>query len=129
MIDPNKIYFGDRVITRKESHDMKTLDLVLADERGTVIVDNAVEVWPHHKRNLVEITSYVYFRNDTRKKGSRLSYAERKTDESRCKRALVNLLKFLKEVHSEFSRCGFEEELDSKDFRSLINGPLKPHRC
>ncbi|CAH2051916.1 unnamed protein product [Thlaspi arvense] len=34
MIDPNEIYFGDRVITRQESPYIKTLDLVLADERG-----------------------------------------------------------------------------------------------
>jgi len=130
MIDPNKIYFGDRIITRKESPDLKTLDLVLADERGIVIVDNTLNVWPHHKRNLLEITSYFYFKNDGKNMmRSRLSYAERKSDESRTKRALVNLLKFLKEVHNGFFTCGLEEELDFKDVRYLIKGPLKPHGC
>ncbi|CAH8260570.1 unnamed protein product [Arabidopsis lyrata] len=116
MLDPNKIYFGDRIITRKESPDLKTLDLVLADERGI--------------RNLLEITSYFYFKNDHRNiMRSRLSYAERKTDESRTKRALVKLLKFLKEVHNGFFTCGLEEQLDIKDVRYLIKGPLKPHGC
>uniref|UniRef100_M4E0V7 protein-serine/threonine phosphatase n=1 Tax=Brassica campestris TaxID=3711 RepID=M4E0V7_BRACM len=40
VIDPKKIYFGDRVITRDESPDVKTLDLALAHERGTLIVDD-----------------------------------------------------------------------------------------
>ncbi|KAL9298587.1 putative protein-serine/threonine phosphatase [Arabidopsis thaliana] len=37
LIDPDKIYFGNRVITRRESPGFKTLDLVLADERGIVV--------------------------------------------------------------------------------------------
>ncbi|CDY21824.1 BnaC01g36240D [Brassica napus] len=43
MIDPDKTYFGDRVITRRESRHTKTLDHVLGDERGIVIVDDTVE--------------------------------------------------------------------------------------
>ncbi|XP_006299691.2 RNA polymerase II C-terminal domain phosphatase-like 4 [Capsella rubella] len=129
MIDPNKTYFGDRVITRKESSGTKTLDLVLADERGVVIVDDTLDAWPHHKRNLLEITRYLYFRNDKRFKRPGLSYAERKSDEGRSERALVYLLKFLKQVHNGFFTCGLEDELDFKDVRCLIKGPLKPHRC
>ncbi|CAL9213131.1 unnamed protein product [Arabidopsis halleri] len=36
MIDPDKVYLGDRVITSKESPDKKTLDLVGADKRIVV---------------------------------------------------------------------------------------------
>lgn len=50
-IDPKKVYFGDRVITRDESGFSKTLDLVLADECGVVIVDDTRHVWPDHERN------------------------------------------------------------------------------
>ncbi|KAL0855517.1 hypothetical protein Bca101_060670 [Brassica carinata] len=50
FIDPTKVYFGERVITRDESPYMKTLDLVLAHERGVVIVDDTRDVWPDHKQ-------------------------------------------------------------------------------
>ncbi|XP_018435412.2 RNA polymerase II C-terminal domain phosphatase-like 5 [Raphanus sativus] len=125
MIDPIKTYFGDRVITRRECPDKKTLDHVLADERGIVIVDDTVEVWPLHMRNLLKITRYFYFKHN----GIGMSYAERKTDESRSNGALANLLKFLKEIHNEFFSCDVQEELDSKDVRLLIKGPFKPHGC
>ncbi|KAL0719433.1 hypothetical protein Bca4012_068757 [Brassica carinata] len=125
MIDPDKAYFGDRVITRRESPFRKTLDHVLADERGIVIVDDTVAVWPHHMRNLLKITKYFYFIHKDINKVS--SYAERKTDESRSNGALANVLKFLKDIHSSFFSCDVQEDLDSKDVRLLIKGPFKPH--
>ncbi|KAL0857519.1 hypothetical protein Bca101_062673 [Brassica carinata] len=127
MIDPDKAYFGDRVITRRESPFRKTLDHVLADERGIVIVDDTVAVWPHHMRNLLKITKYFYFIHKDINKVS--SYAERKTDESRSNGALANVLKFLKDIHSSFFSCDVQEDLDSKDVRLLIKGPFKPHGC
>ncbi|XP_006406990.2 RNA polymerase II C-terminal domain phosphatase-like 4 [Eutrema salsugineum] len=129
VIDPNKTYFGDRVITRGDSPNTKTLDLVLADERGIVIVDDTVDVWPHHKRNLLQISKYFYFKHGCINIESKPSYAERKRDESRSRGSLANLLKFLKEVHNEFFSCGVEEELDTKDVRLLIKGPFRPHGC
>ncbi|CAH8391256.1 unnamed protein product [Eruca vesicaria subsp. sativa] len=127
LIDPNKTYFEDRVITRRESPDHnKTLDHVLADERGIVIVDDTVAVWPHHMRNLLNITKYFYFKKDGINK---VSYAERKRDESRSNGALANLLKYLKVIHSEFFSCEVKEELDTKDVRLLIKGPFKPYGC
>ncbi|CAA7015028.1 unnamed protein product [Microthlaspi erraticum] len=129
VLDPNKTYFGDRVITRRESPHKKTLDLVLADERGIVIVDDTLDVWPHHKRNLLQVTRYFYFKNNGIKRESKPSYAERKQDESRSRGSLKNLLKFLKELHSGFFSCGAVQELDSKDVRALINGPFKPNGC
>ncbi|CAF2154959.1 BnaA01g28770D [Brassica napus] len=127
MIDPDKTYFGDRVITRRESRHTKTLDYVLADERGIVIVDDTVEVWPHHMRNLLKITRYFYFKHNGIDKVS--SYAERKRDESKSRGALANLLKYLKDIHNGFFSCEVQEELDTKDVRLLIKGPFKPHGC
>ncbi|CAA0224783.1 unnamed protein product [Arabidopsis thaliana] len=117
-IDPKKVYFGDRVITRDESGFSKTLDLVLADECGVVIVDDTRHVWPDHERNLLQITKYSYFRDYSHDKESK-SYAEEKRDESRNQGSLANVLKVLKEVHQEFFRGGIEE-LDSKDVRLLL---------
>ncbi|VVA97993.1 unnamed protein product [Arabis nemorensis] len=67
LIDPKGMYFGNRVITRTESPELKTLDLVLADERGVVIVDDRRDVWPtvhhdHKHSNLVQIRKCHYFR-------------------------------------------------------------------
>ncbi|CAA7036572.1 unnamed protein product [Microthlaspi erraticum] len=115
MIDPEKIYFGERVITKDESPYMKTLDLVLADERGVLIVDDSRDVWIDHKSNLVEISKYNYFRMNSQESKT---FSEEKTDESVNDGGLANVLKLLKEVH-----CGFfrdKEELESKDVRMLL---------
>ncbi|KAJ0249112.1 RNA polymerase II C-terminal domain phosphatase-like 5 [Hirschfeldia incana] len=118
VIDPNKIYFGERVITRDESPYMKSLDLVLAHERGVVIVDDTPDVWPDHKRNLIEINRYKYFRMSNRQHSR--PYSEEKTDESESNGGLANVLKLLKEVHCEFFRVASEKELESKDVRLLL---------
>ncbi|KAG5416012.1 hypothetical protein IGI04_003579 [Brassica rapa subsp. trilocularis] len=107
----------------------KTLDLVLGDERGIVIVDDRVNVWPHHKRNLLGITRYQYFKHKDINKVLKPSYAESKRDESESSGALANLLKYLKEIHNGFFSCDVQEELDTKDVRLLIKGPFKPHGC
>ena len=118
LIDPKQIYFGERVITRDESPYMKTLDLVLAHERGVVIVDDTRDVWPDHKSNLVEISKYNYFRMS---KSQHLKpYSEEKTDESETDGGLANVLKLLKEVHCGFFRVGEEKELEFKDVRLLL---------
>lgn len=117
LIDPDKVYFGNRVITREASPCNKTLDLLVADTRRVVIVDDTISVWPHHKRNLLQITKYIYFRVDGTKWDS---YAEEKKDESRKSGSLANVLKFLEDVHKRF-----EEDLDSKDLRLLIPYPCR----
>ncbi|CAH8313339.1 unnamed protein product [Eruca vesicaria subsp. sativa] len=116
LIDPDRTYFGNRVITRDESPRTKTLDFVLADERGVVIVDDTLNVWPDHKNNLILISRYNYFR----KKESQRSkpYSEEKTDESECNSGLVAVFRVLKEVHCGFFRV--REELESKDVRLLL---------
>ncbi|ESQ43058.1 hypothetical protein EUTSA_v10014191mg [Eutrema salsugineum] len=129
LIDPKRVYFGDRVITREESPYVKTLDLVLADECGVVIVDDTPQVWPDHKRNLLEITKYKYFRDKTRSDVEySKSYAEEKRDESHKDGSLANVLKVLKEVHERFFKDGVEKELknDPKDVRLLLHDLCTP---
>ncbi|KAF8081233.1 hypothetical protein N665_0899s0019 [Sinapis alba] len=118
VIDPVTTYFGYRVITRDESPNVKTLGLVLADERGIVIVDDSPDVWPGHKSNLVEISRYKYFRMSRRESKP---HSEEKTDESRDEGGLVSVLKLLKEVHSGFFRGGEQGlDLESMDVRLLL---------
>jgi len=120
LIDPDKVFFGKRVITREASPFNKSLDLLAADKRRVVIVDDTVHVWPFHKRNLLQITKYVYFKVDGTKWDS---YAEAKKDESQSNGSLANVLKFLENVHKRF-----EEDLGFKDLRLLIPYPCR-QRC
>ncbi|KAJ0264397.1 FCP1 homology domain-containing protein [Hirschfeldia incana] len=116
LIDPQGIYFRKRVITRDESPYVKTLDLVLADERGVLIVDDTREVWPDHKSNLVQISEYNYFRMSNGQ--CSMPYSEERTDESECDSGLANVFRLLKEVHCGFFRV--KEELESNDVRVLL---------
>ncbi|KAF2612230.1 hypothetical protein F2Q70_00010179 [Brassica cretica] len=113
---PDRFYFGKRVITRDESPRIKTLDLVLADERGVIIVDDTRDVWPDHKGNLILISRYKYFRMKSSQHSK--PYSEEKTDESESKSGLADVFKILKEVHYRFFRV--REELESKDVRLLL---------
>ncbi|VYS52071.1 unnamed protein product [Arabidopsis thaliana] len=117
MIDPKKLYFGNRVITKDESPRMKTLNLVLAEERGVVIVDDTRDIWPHHKNNLIQIRKYKYFRRSGLDSNS---YSEKKTDEGENDGGLANVLKLLREVHRRFFIVEVEEVLESMDVRSLL---------
>ncbi|CAL9217602.1 unnamed protein product [Arabidopsis halleri] len=119
LIDPAKVYFGDRVITSKESPNKKTLDLVVADKRRVVIVDDTSDVWPHDKSSLLQITKYEYFRDGDDNTKSK-SYAEKKIDETPDNGPLANVLKFLQDIHKRF-----EQDLDSEDLRPLIHDPCR----
>ncbi|EOA32245.1 hypothetical protein CARUB_v10015504mg [Capsella rubella] len=114
LIDPDNVYFGDRVITSKESPNNKTLDLVVADKQRVVILDDTVDVWPHDKSSLLQITKYEYFRDGDDNTKSK-SYAEKRIDESPDTGPLANVLKFLQDIHRRF-----EEGLDSDDLRPLL---------
>ncbi|BAB02545.1 unnamed protein product [Arabidopsis thaliana] len=115
LIDPKKLYFGHRVITRNESPHTKTLDMVLADERGVVIVDDTRKAWPNNKSNLVLIGRYNYFRSQSR---VLKPHSEEKTDESENNGGLANVLKLLKGIHHKFFKV--EEEVESQDVRLLL---------
>lgn len=127
LIDPEKVYFSDRVISRRESPGMKTLDLVLAEERGTVIVDDRRSVWPNHMSNLLQIAKYFYFRSneDVVKSKRTFSYdlEGKKGGESDVNGPLASVLRVLKEVHKGFFSERLEEKLDSVDVRPLLLAP------
>lgn len=80
-------------------------------------MDDRRDVWPDHKSNLVEISSYEYFRMSNIGQCSK-PYSEERLDESECNGGLVNVLRLLKEVHCGFFRV--KEDLESKDVRLLL---------
>lgn len=137
LLDPHGTYFEKRIITNRDS-EMKNLDLVLADERGLVILDDKHGYWwPDDVTNLLEIVPYHYFKReknntwimklvDVFKKtllnidideSDPKSYAEERGDESAEDGGLANVLELLKEVHTKFFD---EEDKDSRDVRALL---------
>jgi len=91
-----KIYFGDRVLAREQSPYEKTLDLLAVDERRVVIVDDAIDIWPHHNRNLLQISKYIYFSVGIE---LLINIAEDKIDESRSNGSLA---------HKRFKKVSFK---------------------
>jgi RNA polymerase II C-terminal domain phosphatase-like 3/4 len=56
LLDPEGVYFGGRVVSRKESTqwDMKSLDVIPgADPAAVVILDDTDSAWPGHQDNLI----------------------------------------------------------------------------
>lgn len=131
MLDPLGIFFGRRVIVDEDSpDDHKTLGLVLAQERGVVILDWVSHAWdPKDRRNLVQIKPYRYFKHNplgTHKILLNLiktklfkveSDLEKKMpdDQSDQDTALMDLLKSLKDLHGRFFNG------PSYDVRILLN--------
>lgn len=68
----------------------------MAHERGTLIGDDRRDVWPDHKRILIEISKYNYFRMSNGQHSK--PYSEEKTDDSENNGGLADVLKLLKEV-------------------------------
>lgn len=64
LLDPHMVYFGNRIITSRDSRGLKSLELVLAEPRGVIVVDYEPRLW--RKRdlpNLVIISpKYEYFK-------------------------------------------------------------------
>ena len=63
LLDPHMVYFGNRIITSRDSGGLKSLELVLAEPRGVIVFDYEPRLW--RKRdlpNLVIISpKYEYF--------------------------------------------------------------------
>lgn len=136
LLDPHGTYIGKRIITNRDS-EMKNLDLVLADERGVVILDDRhVYWWPDDDKNLLQIVPYHYFKRDKNNtlimklvglfkktvdidigKSDPKSYAEDRGDEAAVDGGLANALELLKEVHNKFFN---EEDEHSRDVRVLL---------
>ncbi|KAM7279345.1 hypothetical protein ACFE04_006479 [Oxalis oulophora] len=110
LIDPDHIYFGNRIISRDDTPNaFKTLDLVAGEERGIVIVDDT-KIWPEDKRNLLLIEKYFYF--DTEDNTGHLTT---RTDESQTDGGLMRMLTVLRYLHTKFFNPG-----GCRDMRLLI---------
>lgn len=130
LLDPQGTYFGKRIITYRDS-EMKNLDLVLAEERGVVILDDKLAYWwPEDHTNLLQIRPYQYFKRcDNNKtwitkvvdlfktRHPEFSYAEERIDEDAEGGGLANALELLKEVHRKFFT---EKDEDLRDVRALL---------
>ncbi|KAG2317808.1 hypothetical protein Bca4012_068754 [Brassica carinata] len=139
LLDPHQTYFGRRVICGRDTRDtwMKTLDLVLVDERVLVILDDQCSSWwADHTNHLLQIMTYRYFKRPTTS-GSLFanlfnhvkrylfgydcdqlapkSYSEEGTDESAEDGGLANALRFLRNLHQRF----YDGEY--KDVRMLLH--------
>ncbi|XP_010535247.1 PREDICTED: RNA polymerase II C-terminal domain phosphatase-like 4 [Tarenaya hassleriana] len=135
FLDPQNVYFRHRVITCPDNtYDMKTLDLVLAEERGVVIIDNRCRAWwPEHRRNLRPIASYGYFEPrrtvvDVAKSIKRKLFGcvtnqniPIHRDESEKDGALANALAFLKTVHEKFFRYVHQDTVYPRDVRVFLH--------
>ncbi|KAJ0048828.1 hypothetical protein Pint_15275 [Pistacia integerrima] len=118
LLDPKCQYFiKSRIISRDDSKQTqkKSLDFVLGQERGIVILDDTESVWNEHKDNLIVMGKYNYFRDGEIIKRS---FSEKKTDESETNGVLANVLGVLRQVHGFF----FEDptNLGGQDARTLL---------
>uniref|UniRef100_I1P557 protein-serine/threonine phosphatase n=1 Tax=Oryza glaberrima TaxID=4538 RepID=I1P557_ORYGL len=115
LLDPDGVYFGERIISRDESPqpDRKSLDVVFgsapasaAERAAVVILDDTAEVWEGNSDNLIEMERYHYFASSCRDFGSPWecthSLSERGVDES--ERAAA--LRVLRRVHAGFFAGG-----------------------
>ncbi|KAL1199878.1 RNA polymerase II C-terminal domain phosphatase-like 5 [Cardamine amara subsp. amara] len=132
LLDPHGTYFNKRIITDRDS-EIKNLDLVLADERGIVILDDKnLCWWPDDLTNLLQIAPYHFFKHDNNSnwimklvdvfkktlcnESDPKSYVEQRGDEDAGDGGLANALELLKEMHRKF----FDEDEDSRDVRALF---------
>ncbi|KAJ0105647.1 hypothetical protein Patl1_17865 [Pistacia atlantica] len=118
LLDPKCEYFiKSRIISRDDSKQKgkKSLDLVLGQERGIVILDNTESVWSEHKENLIVMGRYNYYRDQ---RFDHKSFSVMRTDENETNGALANVLGVLKQIHGLF----FEDptNLGGQDVRTLL---------
>ncbi|KAJ4715149.1 RNA polymerase II C-terminal domain phosphatase-like 4 [Melia azedarach] len=98
LLDPDSKYFSSRIIAREDfrQRERKSLNMVLGQESGVVILDDTESVWTDYSENLITVSRYDYFKGS---KDSDRSYSEDKIDESESNGALANILGVLKIVH------------------------------
>uniref|UniRef100_A0A0E0CSJ8 RNA polymerase II C-terminal domain phosphatase-like n=1 Tax=Oryza meridionalis TaxID=40149 RepID=A0A0E0CSJ8_9ORYZ len=123
LLDPDGVYFGERIVSRDESPqpDRKSLDVVLgsasasasasaAERAAVVILDDTAQVWEGNSDNLIEMERYHYFASSCRDFGSpwecTYSLSERGVDESERDGALAAALRVLRRVHAGFFAGG-----------------------
>ncbi|XP_031276275.1 RNA polymerase II C-terminal domain phosphatase-like 4 [Pistacia vera] len=90
LLDPKCEYFiKSRIISRDDSKQKgkKSLDLVLGQERGIVILDDTESAWSEHKENLIVMGRYNYYRDQ---RFDHKSFSVMRTDENETNGALAN---------------------------------------
>ncbi|KAK9996184.1 hypothetical protein SO802_020870 [Lithocarpus litseifolius] len=96
FLDPEKVYFKSRVITREDLVDSeeKSLDLVLRHKRMAIILDDNQHVWKHDQSNLILVKKYFYF--NSKSANSIASFSALNTDEDETTGVLATILEKLK---------------------------------
>lgn len=105
LLDPEGKYFNCRLICREDLERgmlRKTLNLVLGEENGIIILDDTELVWKNHSKNLIVVEKYNYFNEGKSGSMNPKSYSEKKTEESETNGVLINLLKSLRKIHGLF---------------------------
>lgn len=71
LLDPHMIYFGNRIITSRDSNgDLKSLEHVLAEPLGVLIVDYDHRLWVKRDHlNLIKMPKYEYFKESSNEDG------------------------------------------------------------
>ncbi|ELA42600.1 FCP1-like phosphatase, phosphatase domain-containing protein [Vittaforma corneae ATCC 50505] len=85
-IDPNGIYFGDRIVSRNENFNelKKSIERITCISRNVVIIDDRADVW-NYSKNLVLIRPFWYRDkmniNDTSGEPLYLEISKKKSDD------------------------------------------------
>ncbi|KAF5839217.1 hypothetical protein DUNSADRAFT_1353 [Dunaliella salina] len=116
LLDPQRRLFSS-VISQNDSTSTaaKNLDVALADDRIVLILDDTEFVWPHHRRNLIQVERYHFFPGAMRPVDGISGLLDLKLDESSSQGTLASVLGVLRDVHSRFfgSPEGIPEDAES----------------
>ncbi|KAJ9533805.1 hypothetical protein QJQ45_026891, partial [Haematococcus lacustris] len=104
LLDPQRRLFTS-VISQNDStsRSAKDLDVALADDSLVLIMDDTEQVWPRHRRNLIQVERYHFFPASCRQWGSdAASLLQAGRDESSSQGTLSTCLQVLRQVHRRF---------------------------
>ncbi|KAL0027020.1 hypothetical protein WJX79_009746 [Trebouxia sp. C0005] len=102
LLDPNKTFFGGRVISARDStqRHVKSLDVVLGADTSVLILDDTEGVWPAHAANLIQVDRYIFFPACVSRFGrSHKSLLEAGKDEDVGSGMLSTSLRVVQQVH------------------------------
>ncbi|PWA74616.1 BRCT domain-containing protein [Artemisia annua] len=123
LLDPGKVYFESRVITRSDCtrEHKKDLDVVLGQESAVLILDDTEEVWDKRKENLILMERYHFFASSLKQFKHRCkSLSELKSDESEADGTLATVLQVLKKIHTMFFDPDLGENFSGQDVRQIL---------
>ncbi|XP_057547223.1 RNA polymerase II C-terminal domain phosphatase-like 5 [Amaranthus tricolor] len=133
LLDPDGLYFAhSQVITRedlvtpqsKKIPFQKDLNFILSHEKVVLIVDDDKKVWKNNAENLIDISPYEYFQDNTTQSVS--SNRERVrlvvSEESVKYGELTRVLRELRKIHKEFYdiKEDNQDQFENRDVRVVI---------